>query len=55
MFPGFLPRDTAKHHQSCVLVVLREALDESGIQPKDIDVVCFTKGCFSQLMSKFCQ
>lgn len=41
---GFLPRDTAKHHQSCVLVVLREALDESGIQPKDIDVVCFTKG-----------
>jgi len=41
---GFLPRDTAKHHQSCVLDVLQEALDESGIDPCDIDVVCYTKG-----------
>lgn len=41
---GFLPRDTAKHHQANVLVVLKEALDEAKIDPKDIDVVCYTKG-----------
>ncbi|XP_063439393.1 probable tRNA N6-adenosine threonylcarbamoyltransferase [Mytilus trossulus] len=41
---GFLPRDTAKHHRANVLVVLKEALDEAKIDPKDIDVVCYTKG-----------
>lgn len=41
---GFLPRDTAKHHQGCVLQVLREALDEAQLKPSDIDVVCYTKG-----------
>lgn len=41
---GFLPRDTAKHHQSCVLQVLRTALNEARIDPQDIDVVCYTKG-----------
>ena len=41
---GFLPRDTAKHHQDCVLEVLKEALDEARIDPRDIDVVCYTKG-----------
>lgn len=41
---GFLPRDTAKHHQANVLIVLKEALDEAKVNPKDIDVVCYTKG-----------
>ncbi|KAI0220550.1 putative tRNA N6-adenosine threonylcarbamoyltransferase [Lamellibrachia satsuma] len=41
---GFLPRDTAKHHQDCVLEVLKEALDEAKIDPQHIDVVCYTKG-----------
>lgn len=41
---GFLPRDTAKHHQANVLIVLKEALDEAKVHPKDIDVVCYTKG-----------
>lgn len=41
---GFLPRDTAKHHRANVLVVLKEALDQAKIDPKDIDVVCYTKG-----------
>ena len=41
---GFLPRDTAKHHQSCVLDVLQEALDQSGVSHKDIDAVAYTKG-----------
>lgn len=41
---GFLPRDTAKHHRENVLGVLKKALEEANMQPKDIDVVCFTKG-----------
>ncbi|XP_054719166.1 probable tRNA N6-adenosine threonylcarbamoyltransferase [Uloborus diversus] len=41
---GFLPRDTAHHHQRHILDVLQKALDEAGIKPKDIDVVCYTKG-----------
>ena len=41
---GFLPRDTAKHHQTHVLDVLRRALDEAKVKPEDIDCVCFTKG-----------
>ncbi|XP_070622934.1 tRNA N6-adenosine threonylcarbamoyltransferase [Erythrolamprus reginae] len=41
---GFLPSDTARHHRSCVLTVLREALEEAGLKPQDIDAVAFTKG-----------
>ena len=41
---GFLPRDTAIHHRKHVLEVLRHSLDEAGLEPKDIDCVCFTKG-----------
>ena len=41
---GFLPRDTAKHHQKHILDVLRRALDEAKVTPEDIDCVCFTKG-----------
>lgn len=41
---GFLPRDTAKHHQAVALSVLHEALKEAGIQPEDIDVISYTKG-----------
>nr|XP_060636117.1 tRNA N6-adenosine threonylcarbamoyltransferase [Anolis sagrei ordinatus] len=41
---GFLPSDTARHHRSCVLAVLQEALREAGLKPKDIDAVAFTKG-----------
>ena len=41
---GFLPRHTAKHHQKHVLEVLQKALDEADMEPKDIDVVCYTKG-----------
>ena len=43
---GFLPRDTAKHHQDCVLKVLKEALDQANIKPNEIDVVCYTKGSY---------
>ncbi|XP_013413934.1 probable tRNA N6-adenosine threonylcarbamoyltransferase [Lingula anatina] len=41
---GFLPRDTAKHHQGCVLQVLKEALDQAKLNPNDIDAVAYTKG-----------
>lgn len=41
---GFLPRDTAKHHQEHILDVLQKALEDAKIKPQDIDCVCFTKG-----------
>ncbi|PIO36883.1 hypothetical protein AB205_0138160 [Aquarana catesbeiana] len=41
---GFLPSDTARHHRSCILDVLHEALELAQIQPKDIDCVAYTKG-----------
>ncbi|CAG9560918.1 unnamed protein product [Danaus chrysippus] len=41
---GFLPRETAEHHQENIHAVLKEALEASGITPNDIDVVCYTKG-----------
>ncbi|TRY58915.1 hypothetical protein DNTS_003122 [Danionella cerebrum] len=41
---GFLPGETAKHHRGVILTVLREALDEAGIKPAEIDCVAYTKG-----------
>ncbi|RWS22198.1 putative tRNA N6-adenosine threonylcarbamoyltransferase-like protein [Leptotrombidium deliense] len=41
---GFLPRETAKHHQTHVLNLLSKALKEAKVEPKEIDVVCYTKG-----------
>eukprot|EP00095_Tigriopus_kingsejongensis_P003465 maker-scaffold13_size735724-snap-gene-6.21 protein:Tk03465 transcript:maker-scaffold13_size735724-snap-gene-6.21-mRNA-1 annotation:"probable o-sialoglycoprotein endopeptidase" len=41
---GFLPRETALHHQGVVLTVLREALDEAQLKPQDIDAIAYTKG-----------
>lgn len=43
---GFLPRDTAHHHQKHILDVLKKALTEANVEPKDIDVICYTKGDF---------
>ncbi|CAI6368438.1 unnamed protein product [Macrosiphum euphorbiae] len=41
---GFLPRETAKHHQNNIIELLQETIKTSGIQLEQIDVVCFTKG-----------
>ncbi|KAG9332030.1 hypothetical protein JZ751_016217 [Albula glossodonta] len=41
---GFLPSETAKHHRSVILTVLREALQQAGLKPADIDCVAYTKG-----------
>lgn len=44
IYIGFLPRDTAKHHQEHVLPVLKKALEDSKLSIDEIDVVCYTKG-----------
>jgi len=41
---GFLPKDTAKHHRSWVVTVIKQALAKAGIRPADIDCICYTKG-----------
>ncbi|KAJ3035910.1 hypothetical protein HDV00_003311 [Rhizophlyctis rosea] len=41
---GFLPRDTAAHHREHAVGLVKQALKEAGITPKDVDCICFTKG-----------
>lgn len=41
---GFLPRETAWHHQQHVHALVRLALGEAGIAPADVDCICYTKG-----------
>ena len=42
---GFLPRETARHHQNVVVDLAERALrDAGGLSMADVDVVCFTKG-----------
>uniref|UniRef100_A0A671VPR3 N(6)-L-threonylcarbamoyladenine synthase n=1 Tax=Sparus aurata TaxID=8175 RepID=A0A671VPR3_SPAAU len=41
---GFMPSDTARHHRAVVLTVLKEALEQAGLKPADIDCVSYTKG-----------
>lgn len=41
---GFMPSETAKHHQSHILDLTQEALNEAKLKPQDIDALCFTKG-----------
>ena len=41
---GFLPRETAWHHQTHVSALVALALSQADLKPADIDVICFTKG-----------
>nr|CAG4643954.1 EOG090X067V [Lepidurus arcticus] len=41
---GFMPRETARHHQKHILSLLKEALDQAEIKPEEIDVIAYTKG-----------
>ena len=41
---GFLPRETAWHHQSHINALVRQALLEANLIPEDIDCICYTKG-----------
>ena len=39
-----MPSDTARHHRAVVLTVLKEALEQAGLKPADIDCISYTKG-----------
>ncbi|KAJ7522842.1 hypothetical protein O6H91_18G028800 [Diphasiastrum complanatum] len=41
---GFLPRETAIHHQHHILPLVHAALKEAVLRPQDIDCLCYTKG-----------
>jgi N6-L-threonylcarbamoyladenine synthase len=41
---GFLPRETAWHHQAHVTAMVRQALKDAKLTLDDIDVICYTKG-----------
>ncbi|KAJ8903613.1 hypothetical protein NDN08_004717 [Rhodosorus marinus] len=41
---GFLPKETAKHHQEEIVSLVRAALDESNLDPQDITCIAYTKG-----------
>ena len=41
---GFLPRETAWHHQNYIVPLVREALNEAGLRPEDIDSIAYTRG-----------
>lgn len=41
---GFLPKETAKHHRSWVVRLVKQALRQAGITPSQIDCICYTKG-----------
>lgn len=41
---GFLPRETAWHHQNHVVALVRTALNEAQIDPTAIDCIAYTKG-----------
>ncbi|KAI9677549.1 MAG: putative tRNA threonylcarbamoyladenosine biosynthesis protein kae1 [Caeruleum heppii] len=41
---GFLPKDTARHHRSWVVHLVKQALDGAGVATKDLCCICYTKG-----------
>ncbi|KAK6606969.1 glycoprotease [Botrytis cinerea] len=41
---GFLPKDTAKHHRSWVVKLVKQAMAQAGVKVSDIDCICYTKG-----------
>lgn len=41
---GFLPRETAWHHQRHVSSLILAALAEAGLRARDLSVICFTRG-----------
>jgi hypothetical protein len=43
---GFLPRETAIHHQQHIVDLVLDALKEATLEPKDISAIAFTKVCY---------
>lgn len=41
---GFLPRETAVHHQQWAVKLVQQALSEANLSPSDINCIAYTKG-----------
>ena len=41
---GFLPKDTAKHHRTWVVRLVKQSMKQAGVKIEDIDCICYTKG-----------
>jgi N6-L-threonylcarbamoyladenine synthase len=41
---GFLPRETATHHQAHVVPLVKRAMEEAHLSPRDIDCIAYTRG-----------
>lgn len=41
---GFLPKDTAIHHRTWVVRLIKQAVRQAGVKIEDIDCICYTKG-----------
>lgn len=41
---GFLPKDTAKHHRSWIVNLVKQAILEAGVTIADISCICYTRG-----------
>ncbi|KAI9890858.1 MAG: putative tRNA threonylcarbamoyladenosine biosynthesis protein kae1 [Vezdaea aestivalis] len=41
---GFMPKDTAKHHRTWVVRLVKQAMLEAGVKIADLDCICYTKG-----------
>lgn len=41
---GFLPKDTAKHHRTHVIRLVKAAMAEAAVTPADLSCICYTKG-----------
>src|ERR1700749_3787575 len=41
---GFLPRETAQHHQQWAITIIQQAITDSKLHISDISAIAFTKG-----------
>lgn len=41
---GFLPKETAEHHRTKIMILIKQALEEAKMTLNDITVFCYTKG-----------
>lgn len=41
---GFEPSETAEHHRSKIIPLVKECLDKANILMSNVDLICFTKG-----------
>lgn len=41
---GFLPKDTARHHRTWVVKLVKQAMKEAKVRIEDVDCICYTKG-----------